>query len=218
VKRLTIAALALLVAGNACSSGMFSQVTDYSQIIIERASKVPDGDRATLQNIGRNIENGAWVESLTIESTQSSFDNVPVERWRKGVPQLVRHVQQDHSWHYRLPTECVYPNGNESIIYDVTNPPHFMAVGEIVSDSTCTNVAEVVKNGKSSLRFDSLAAWGAHWTRMNNAVREIPSAIGSSWDSVTRWSARNPIAIILLLAVAAFAGVCIYRKRKNIAS
>ncbi|MCF8581525.1 hypothetical protein L2X67_17070 [Enterobacter ludwigii] len=218
MKSLTIAALALLVAGNASAYNPFSEVNEYSTDFSERAAKAPQGDQATLNNIGRNIENGAWVESLTIESTQSTFDNVPFERWRVGVPKLVRHVQQERSWHYNLPTECVYPNGYETVIYDVTNPPHFMAIGEIVSDHTCTNVAEVVTNGKSSLRFDSLAAWAAHWERMNNAVRQIPSSVGSAWDSVTRWCGRNPIAIILLLAVGAFAGMRIRRKRKNIAS
>ncbi|MDW2642328.1 hypothetical protein RYZ59_01785 [Citrobacter sp. HN-141] len=106
---------------------------------------------------------------------------------------------------------CVYPNGGAWVLYMAENPRNYQYVGtDMGSAETCESVAWRTESNSLghysvSRRFDSAAAWSAHWKHLNKAVFSGISAVGD-------FIREQPIIDALIVLII---GALVWRWRKN---
>ncbi|MDA8514372.1 hypothetical protein DW203_18645 [Citrobacter portucalensis] len=179
---------------------------------------LPKGEPAVLTKIAEDISRQPYTSDeggLFDFSTQEVIYMGSLGDLRQGevttsIKTLVRGADP-----YRGDYHCTYPNGGLWILYEAANPQNHQIVGEnIGAGVTCISTAWIsVSDSKGiseSRRWDTTAAWSTHWKALNQGA---VSGVKSAWDTVTRFVRNQPIIDALLVAVLAFIGYRVYRRK-----
>lgn len=212
MKRLLISLL-LLATGAVHAQYPFSM--EHSDgLSVDHLNNLQKADPAVLAQIARGTGNNPYPVQrgslFDFESMQTSYMG-PLGDLRYGkVTTCFKYLSFNGDPYHEVYT-CVYPNGGAWVLYVVANPRNYQYVGtDMGSAETCESVAwRTESNGlchySVSRRFDSAAAWSAHWKHLNKAVFSGISAVGD-------FIREQPIidAIIVLII-----GALVWRWRKN---
>lgn len=180
----------------------------------DHLNNLPKADPAILEQIARGTWNNpsrvANGSLFNFETMQTSYMG-PLGDLRYGkVTTRFKSISSNASPYFEDYT-CISPKGGVWVLYEAANPRNYQSVGsDIDSAKVCESVAwrtesDGLGNYSVNRRFDSAAAWSAHWKHLN-------AAVFSGIDAIGRFIREQPIIDALVVLIIS---VLVWRWRRS---